>query len=192
MKAAAFHRWGSGELAGRTVTIQGCGHVGYHLAVELSHLGVRLRVSDVDPERVFRVTTTTGAEGIPPNRIFSAKADLFAPCALGGILNAETIPQLRVKIVAGAANNQLLKPADGDHLRERKILYAPDYVVNAGGVIGGAPELLGWSEDEIPARIDGIYDTLLAVLRLAASEGVSPHTAADRLAEERLAKLRHD
>jgi leucine dehydrogenase len=192
MHAAALHRWGSDELAGRTVTIQGCGHVGYHLAVELSGLGVRLRVSDVDPERVLRVTTATGAEGIPADRIFDAEADLFAPCALGGILNAETIPLLRVEIVAGAANNQLSEPADGDRLRERKILYAPDYVVNAGGVIGGAPELLGWSEEEVPARIDGIYDTLLAVLRLAAAEGVSPHTAADRLAEERLAQLRHD
>jgi leucine dehydrogenase len=191
MKAAALHSWGSDELAGRTVSIQGCGHVGYHLAVELSKMGVWLRVCDVDPERVYQVTTTTGAEGIPPDRIFSAKADLFAPCALGGILNAETIPRLRVKIVAGAANNQLRDGTDGDRLRERGILYAPDYVVNAGGVIGGAPELLGWSEDETPARIDGIYDTLLAVLRLAEAEGVSPHTAADRLAEERLASLRH-
>jgi leucine dehydrogenase len=190
MKAAALHRWGSDELAGRTVSIQGCGHVGYHLAVELSRMGVWLRVTDVDPERVYQVTTATGAEGLPPEKIFSAKADIFAPCALGGILNAETIPQLRVKIVAGAANNQLQEPADGDRLRERKILYAPDYVVNAGGVIGGAPELLGWGEEEVPARIDGIYDTLLAVLRMAKAEGVSPHAAADRLAEERLAQLR--
>ncbi|HSS51599.1 MAG TPA: Glu/Leu/Phe/Val dehydrogenase family protein, partial [Thermoanaerobaculia bacterium] len=192
MKAAALHRWGSDELAGRTVAIQGCGHVGSHLAMELSALGVRLRVSDVDPERVFRVTTATGAEGIPPDEIFGAGADLFAPCALGGVLNAGTIPQLRVEIVAGAANNQLREPADGDRLRERGILYAPDYVVNAGGVIGGAPELLGWSEAEIPARIDGIYDTLLAVLRLAGAEGISPHIAADRLAEERLAGLRQE
>jgi leucine dehydrogenase len=190
MRAAALHRWGSDDLAGRTVTIQGCGHVGYHLAVELSRMGVWLRVSDVDHEKIYRVTTTTGAEGIPPEKILSAKADLFAPCALGGILNAETIPQLRVKIVAGAANNQLREPADGDRLRARKILYAPDYVANAGGVIGGAPELLGWSDEGVPARIDGIYDTLLAVLRRADAEGVSPHTAADRLAEERLANLR--
>jgi leucine dehydrogenase len=190
MRAAALYRWGSDELAGRTVAIQGCGHVGYHLAVELSGMGVWLRVSDVDPERVFRVIAATGAEGIPADRIFDAEADLFAPCALGGILNAETIPRLRVEIVAGAANNQLQEPADGDLLRERGILYAPDYVANAGGVIGGAPELLGRSDEDVPARIDGIYDTLLAVLRLAAAEGVSPHTAADRLAEERLAKLR--
>jgi leucine dehydrogenase len=192
MRAAALHRWGSDNLAGRTVTIQGCGHVGYHLAVELSAMGVWLRVTDVDHERIYRVTTATGAEGIPPEKIFSAKADLFAPCALGGVLNAETIPQLKVKIVAGAANNQLREPADGDRLQARKILYAPDYVANAGGVIGGTPELLGWSDEEVPARIEGIYDTLLAVLRLAKAEGVSPHTAADRLAEERLAKLRHD
>jgi len=192
MRAAALHRWGSDDLAGRTVTIQGCGHVGYHLAVELSAMGVWLRVTDVDHERIYRVTTTTGAEGIPPEKIFSAKADLFAPCALGGVLNAETIPRLKVKIVAGAANNQLREPADGERLHARKILYAPDYVANAGGVIGGTPELLGWSDEEVPPRIEGIYDTLLAVLRLAKAEGVSPHAAADRLAEERLAKLSHD
>jgi leucine dehydrogenase len=192
MKAAALHRWGSDELAGRTVAIQGCGHVGRHLAVELSGMGVWLRVSDVDPDRVFQVTTATGAEGLPPDRIFSARADFFAPCALGGILNAETIPRLRVKIVAGAANNQLRESSDGDRLHERGILYAPDYVVNTGGVIGGTPELLGWSEEEVPARIEGIYDTLLTVLRLAGAEGVSPHTAADRLAEERLAGMRRN
>ncbi len=190
MRAAARHRWGSDELAGRTVAIQGCGHVGHHLAVELSGLGVRLRVTDVDPGRVRRVVASTGAEAVAPEAIYEAAADLFAPCALGGILNAETIPRLRAEVVAGAANNQLLEEADGDRLRGRGILYAPDYVVNAGGVIGGAPELLGWSEEEVPARIDGIYDTLLAVLRLADSQGVSPHAAADRLAEERLAQLR--
>ncbi len=190
IRAAALHRWGSDELAGRTVTIQGCGNVGYHLAVELSAMGVRLRVCDVDPGRVLRVTTATGAESLPPDEIFSAEADLFAPCALGGILDEETVPRLRVEIVAGAANNQLRDSGDGDRLRARGILYAPDYVVNAGGVIGGAPELLGWSEDETPARIDGIYDTLLAVLRRAEAEGVSPHTAADRLAEERLSSMR--
>jgi leucine dehydrogenase len=190
MMAAALHRWGSDELAGRTVAIQGCGNVGYHLAVELSRMGVRLRVCDVDPERVLRVTAATGAEGLAPDRIFGVEADLFAPCALGGVLNEETIPRLRVEIVAGAANNQLRDSGDGDRLRARGILYAPDYVVNAGGVIGGAPELLGWRDDEAAARIEGIYGTLLAVLRLAAASGVSPHAAADRLAEERLADLR--
>lgn len=192
IRAAAFHRWGSDKLAGRTVSIQGCGHVGQHLARELSDLGARLRVTDVDGERVRHVVEATGAEAVAPEAIFDVEADLFAPCALGGILNAETIPRLRVEIVAGAANNQLREGADGDRLRGRGILYAPDYVANAGGVISGAPDILGWDEDGTPARIEGIYDTLLAVLRLADAEGVSPHTAADRLAEERLARLRRD
>lgn len=191
IRAAAFYRWGSDALAGRTVTIQGCGHVGFHLAQELHDLGARLVVADVDPGRVRRAVEATGAETVAPEAIFDVAADLFAPCALGGILNGETIPRLRVEIVAGAANNQLREPADGDRLRDRGILYAPDYVINAGGVLGGGgQELLGWSEAEVRERVDGIYDTLLAVLRLAEAGGVAPHVAADRLAEERLAALR--
>jgi leucine dehydrogenase len=191
IRAAAFHRWGSDVLAGRTVAIQGCGSVGFHLARELDALGARLVVADVDAGRVRRTVEATGAGTVAPDAIFDVAADLFAPCALGGILNTETIPRLRAEIVAGAANNQLREPADGDRLRERGILYAPDYVINAGGVLcGGGRELLGWSEEETRARVDGIYDTLLAVLRLAEAGGVAPHVAADRLAEERLAALR--
>jgi leucine dehydrogenase len=190
IRAAAFHHWGADDLSGRTVTIQGCGHVGFHLARELHGLGARLVVTDVDSGRIRQVVEATGAETVAPEAIFDVAADLFAPCALGGILNGETIPRLRVEIVAGAANNQLREPADGDRLRERGILYAPDYVINAGGVLSGGRELLGWSEAEAMERVDGIYDTLLGVLRLAEAEGVAPHMAADRLAEERLAALR--
>ncbi len=192
IRAAAFYRWGSDELTGRTVTLQGCGHVGFHLARELHDLGARLVVADVDPGRIRRTVEATGAETVAPDAIFDLAADLFAPCALGGILNEETIPRLRVEIVAGAANNQLGDPADGDRLRARGILYAPDYVINAGGVLGGGGrELLGWSEEETRERVEGIYDTLLEVLRLADTRDVAPHVAADRLAEERLEALRH-
>jgi leucine dehydrogenase len=191
IRAAAFHRWGSDALAGRTVTIQGCGHVGFHLAQELHGLGARLVVTDIDPGRVRRTVEATGAEAVAPDAIFDVAADLFAPCALGGILNEEIIPRLRVEIVAGAANNQLGEPADGDRLRARGILYAPDYVINAGGVLGGGGrEWLGWSDEETWKRVDGIYDTLLEVLRLADAGNVAPHVAADRLAEERLEALR--
>ncbi|HEX4966167.1 MAG TPA: Glu/Leu/Phe/Val dehydrogenase dimerization domain-containing protein [Thermoanaerobaculia bacterium] len=192
IRAAALHRWGSDELKGRTIAIQGCGHVGLHLARELAALGARLRVSDLDAERVRQVIETAGAEGVAPEAILDTAADLFAPCALGGVLNAETIPLLQVAVVAGAANNQLREPGDGYRLRERGILYAPDYVVNAGGVIsGGGRELLGWSEAETRQRVEGIYDTLLAVLRRAEAEDLPPHAAADRLAEERLSDLRN-
>lgn len=189
MAAAAFHRWGTDDLAGRTVAIQGCGNVGFHLARGLAAAGARLIVADVDPGRARRTVEATGARAVDPGEIRSVEADVFAPCALGGILNAETIPGLRVEIVAGAANNQLWKEADGRRLSGRGILYAPDYVANAGGVIGGCREILGWSEEESRRRIDGIYDTLLDVLRSGEAEGLPPHAAADRLAEERLATL---
>ncbi|HET9211556.1 MAG TPA: Glu/Leu/Phe/Val dehydrogenase dimerization domain-containing protein [Thermoanaerobaculia bacterium] len=189
MAAAAFHRWGTDNLSGRTVAIQGCGNVGFHLAQGLATAGARLIVADVDPRRVRRTVEATGARTVDPEEILSAEADVFAPCALGGVLSVETIPGLRVEIVAGAANNQLWEEIDGRRLSERGILYAPDYIANAGGVIGGCREILGWSEEEARRRIDGIHDTLLEVLRLAAAEGLPPHAAADRLAEQRLATL---
>ena len=189
MNAAALERWGTETLAGRTVAIQGCGHVGFPLARELAAAGARLIVADVDPERVRRTVEATGAAAVDPGEIQCVEADIFAPCALGGILNAGTIPGLRVEIVAGAANNQLWEDGDGDRLHGRGILYAPDYVANAGGVISGGREILGWSGEETNERIAGIYDTLLTVLRLARAEGIPPHAAADRLAGERLAAL---
>jgi leucine dehydrogenase len=192
MSAAALHRWGADDLAGRTVAIQGCGSVGFHLAGELRAAGARLVVTDVDPERVRRTVEATGARAVPPGEIFDAEADIFAPCALGGILNAETIPRLRVEIVAGAANNQLLEEADGERLQARGILYAPDYVANAGGVIFGCQELLGWNIETVRTRIEELYGAVLDVLRLAEEQGVSPGVAADRLAERRLASMRPD
>jgi leucine dehydrogenase len=189
MNAAALDRWGADDLAGRTVAIQGCGNVGFHLARELAAAGARLIVADIDPERVRRTVEATGAAAVDSEEIQSVKADIFAPCALGGILNAGTIPGLRVEIVAGAANNQLWEDGDGDRLHARGILYVPDYVANAGGVISGGREILGWSGEETSERIAGIYDTLLTVLRLAQAEGIPPHAAADRLAGERLAAL---
>jgi leucine dehydrogenase len=190
LRAAALHRWGSDDLAGRTVAIQGCGNVGFHLARELGAAGARLVVADVDAERVERTVEATGASAVRAEEIFDAAADVFAPCALGGALNAETIQRLRVEIVAGAANNQLLEEADGDRLHARGILYAPDYVANAGGIIIlGGREILGWGEETVLARIEAIYDTMAEVLRLAREQEMPPHAAADRLAERRLAQL---
>lgn len=189
MQAAAFHRWGSDDLTGRTVAIQGCGNVGFHLALELHGLGARLVVTDLDAGRVRRTVEATGAQAMGLDEILDVEADVLAPCALGGILSPETVPRLRVEIVAGAANNQLRDPEDGDRLRNRDILYVPDYVANAGGVIGGCAELLGWSGAEMKERVERIYDTLLEVLRLAGEQDVPPHAAADRLVERRLADL---
>jgi leucine dehydrogenase len=190
MQAAAFERWGSDDLAGRRVAIQGCGNVGFHLAQELHAAGAELVVTDVDPERVRKTVEASGARAVPPEEIYDLEAVVFAPCALGGILNAQTIPRLRVEIVAGSANNQLLEEADGARLLARGILYVPDYVANAGGVIAIAGrEVLGWNDQKIHDRVDAIYGTTREVLRLATQQEVPPHVAADRLAEQRLASL---
>ena len=186
MQAAARHRWGTDELAGRRVALQGCGHVGHYLAKELREAGANLILTDMDGERAERVADECGAERVAPEEIYAAEADIFAPCALGGILNDETISQLRVEIVAGAANNQLLEARHGDALQARGILYAPDYAANAGGVINGCIELLGWKQSESRAKVEAIYDTLLEIFQRADAEGIPTYKAADNLAEARL------
>ena len=188
MQAAARYRWGSDDLEGKTVAIQGCGHVGYYLARELHAAGAKLLASDVNAASVRRVVEDFGATEIPAAEIHAAQADIFAPCALGGILNAQTIAQLRVAIVAGAANNQLLSAEDGDLLERRGILYAPDYAANAGGVLYGCSiEILGWEMERAIQRVnDSVYDTLLKIFEIARTDYVPTYRAADRLAEERL------
>ena len=186
MQASAKYRWGDESLAGKTVALQGCGHVGFHLAKELHRAGARLVLTDIDAERAERTAAEFAAAVVAPAEIYAARADIFAPCGLGGIVNDETLPQLKVEIVAGAANNQLLAARHGDALAARDILYAPDYVANAGGVINGCIELIGWSRAAAASKIDGIYDTLLNVFRLAAEAGIPTYRAADRLAESRL------
>jgi leucine dehydrogenase len=186
MQAAARHAWGTDELAGRRVAIQGCGHVGYYLAKELREVGAKLIVTDVDRERVERVASECEAETVEPEEIYAVEAHIFAPCALGGILNDETIPQLKVEIVNGAANNQLLEARHGDLLAARGILYAPDYAANAGGVINGCIELLGWEQSHSRTKVEAIYETLLEIFERADAEGIPTHKAADQLAEARL------
>ncbi|HMF90344.1 MAG TPA: Glu/Leu/Phe/Val dehydrogenase [Candidatus Angelobacter sp.] len=189
MQAAAKFQWGSDSLRGKTVAIQGCGHVGSCLAKELHHSGAKLIVTDMDQGRVERVVREFGATAVSPEKIYSASADIFAPCALGGILNDQTIPLLSAKLVAGAANNQLLEPGHGDLLQQRGILYAPDYAANAGGVINGTCiEMLGWDPSQAVKKVDAIYDTLLKIFEIASREKIATSRAADRLAEENLAQ----
>jgi leucine dehydrogenase len=190
MQAAARHRWGSDDLRGKTVAIQGCGHVGYYLARELHRAGAKLIVADVDQARATQVSEELGARVVPADGIYGAEADIFAPCALGGVLNDQTIPQLRAELVVGAANNQLLEPRHGDLLEQRGILYAPDYAANAGGVIHGCCiEMLRWDAARTLQRInDAIYETLLRIFSIAHAEAIPTYRAADRLAEERLAR----
>ena len=174
------------ELAGLIVAIQGCGHVGYNLAKWLHEAGAKLVVTDVNGENVACVVDSFGAETVHPSEIFSVPADIFAPCALGGVINDETIPQLQVRIVAGAANNQLLDERHGTMLRDRNILYAPDYVANAGGVLNGCVEVLGWDPEHALRKVDEIYNTILRIFRSAEAQGITTNEAADRLAEDRL------
>ena len=186
IQASAKHRWGSDDLHGKTVTIQGCGNVGRYLAKELHEAGANLIVSDIDPERAARVAKDTGATVVEGDDIYTAKADIFAPCALGGIINDETLPKLKVEVISGGANNQLLEWRHGDKLEEMGMIYAPDYVANAGGVINVFGEVAGWDSERALRKADEIYDTVLSVFDIAKAEGIPSYVAADRLAERRL------
>ena len=186
IQASAKERWGTDDLSTRTVSLQGCGHVGYYLSKELHEAGAKLVVTDIDAERVKRVVNEFGARGVGADEIYGTTADIFAPCALGAIVNDKTIPQLKVEIVAGAANNQLLEERHGDELERRNILYAPDYVANAGGVINVYSELAGWTSARSFRKADEIYETVRKVFEIAKEEKVPTYLAADRLAEQRI------
>jgi leucine dehydrogenase len=149
-----------------------------------------LIVADIDPHKVARVVEATGATVVASDDIYRQTADIFAPCALGGIINDSTLPELRVEIVAGAANNQLLEDRHGDELMQRGILYAPDYVANAGGVINVYSELTGWDRQRCLRKADEIYHTVLSVFALAARDGIPTYRAADRVAEQRIQAVR--
>ena len=190
IEASALEKWGSASLKGRTVAIQGLGHVGNFLSNELHAAGAKLVVTDIDAARIQRVVDATGATVVPLKDIYGVKADIFAPCALGGIINDETIPQLQVEIVAGAANNQLLEDRHGDALEARGILYAPDYVANAGGVINVYSELTGWSRERALRKADEIYATVLSVFKLAKDTRIPTYKAADRVAQQRIQAVR--
>lgn len=187
MRAAVRYRWGKPSLEGLTVGVQGLGHVGSRLAALVRADGARLIVGDIDAAKVEAARRRLDAVIVAADTVHAADIDVFAPCALGGGLNESTIPEIRAAIVCGAANNQLRTPADGLALAARGILYAPDYLVNAGGVIAIAPDRPGIDADAMKNRVARIGDTLTAVLRRAEAEGASPEQVADRLAEERIA-----
>jgi len=189
IKACARHRWGSDTLTGKTVAVQGAGHVGYYLCQLLHGEGAKLIVTDIDAAKVKRVTGEFGARAVAPDEIYGAKAEIFAPCALGGIINDETLQQLKFEIVAGGANNQLAEERHGDELERRAMTYAPDYVINGGGLINVNAELNGWTADRARNKAGEIYDTILRVFEIAAEERIPSYRAADRLAEQRIAAV---
>jgi len=191
IRAAAAHAFGAPDLTGRTVAIQGAGAVGAPLAGLLAEAGASIAIADVDRERAAALASQVGATVVGPDGILAFPCDVFAPCATGGVLSADTIPTLRCAVVAGAANNQLSDPEDADRLAERGILYAPDFVVNAGGVLHLVGyERLGWSPVEMTARLAGIGGTLDRVLDLSASDGITPQAAAMLIARERVQAAR--
>jgi leucine dehydrogenase len=190
MKAALKTSALGESLEGARVAIQGVGNVGYHLASYLSAAGAKLVVADIYPNQLEKVVQEFGAEVVAPDQIYSVDCDIFAPCALGAILNARTIPQLKCKIVAGSANNQLETEADGFDLFSRGIVYAPDYAINSGGLINVAAELEGYNYERVLAKVSKVYDTIESILERSKVENMPPHKAADAVAELRLAQAK--
>lgn len=188
LKAAVRHRLGADTTGGLTVAIQGLGKVGMDLAKRLREEGARLLVSDVNDSAVRYATESLGAEAVSPDAIVTAECDVLSPNALGAILNDRTIPALHARVIAGAANNQLETAAHGEALRARDILYAPDYVINGGGIIRVAGQIYEWSDADIESRVLAIADTLTGIFRRADADALPTSVIADRIAEERIAK----
>jgi leucine dehydrogenase len=181
--AAVRHRLGLNEIAGVRVAVQGLGHVGLALCGFLADAGARLIVSDIRPDAVARAVARFGAEPSAPGDIHRAPVDVFAPCALGAVLNDATIPEIRARVIAGSANNQLAEPRHAAMLAARGILYAPDYAINAGGIISVSHEGPGCCKDQVFAHVARIADTLADIVRRAEADGITTAEAADRIAE---------
>ena len=190
MRACAEEVFGSPSLGGLTVAVQGLGHVGYELCRLLRGEGARLVVADLHPGTVKRAVVEFGAEAVEPGDVLSVPCDVFAPCALGAVVNDATLLGLRCAIVAGSANNVLAEGRHGEALAERGILYAPDYVINAGGLINVAGELEGYDEGRARERVARIYDSVKNVIGISKRDGIPTNVAADRLALERLSAAR--
>lgn len=190
MQRTAKEAFGSDDLSGKTVSVQGVGNVAYSLCKHLHEAGAELIVTDINDAAVQRAVDDFGATAVGLDEIYSVEADIFAPCALGGVLNDETIPQLKVKAICGSANNQLLDiDKHGKALQDAGIVYAPDYVVNSGGVINVADELEGYNRERATAKVKDIYNQVGKIFSIATEQNISPQIAADRLAEERLASI---
>jgi leucine dehydrogenase len=189
LKAAVKFRFGRSELDGLSVAIQGVGGVGYHLCRLLAAEGAQLRVADVRPAATRRVSDEFNAVTVPVETVLAEDVDVLAPCAMGAILNAQSIPSIRARVVAGAANNQLAEEKDGAALQAAGVLYAPDYVVNAGGIISVAREYNGGAtEAEVTSEIQGIPGRLMEIFERARRDGRATNAVADQMARERVGR----
>ena len=190
MKACAREAWDSDSLNGKTVAMQGFGKVAFHLAHHLLKENARLVVTDVYPGALDRAREM-GLEVVAPEAIYDVDCDVFSPCALGGVLNVNTIPRLKCRVIAGGANNQLMTEADGEELSRRGVLYAPDYIVNSGGIINVEAEFgRPYSAERAREKTERVYEITQRVIAIAKEEEIPTYRAADRLAEDRLSSVR--
>lgn len=188
LKATALRAFGTDDLNGRTIAVQGVGHVGGYLCGHLAQAGAKLVITDVNADTLATVAKATGATVVAPDDIYDAGADIFSPNALGAIINPETLPRLKARVVAGGANNQLATPEMGDRLREAGVLYAPDYVINGGGIINVAAEISGTYDPAwVEAKVQRLVQTLGEVLDEARTAGRSTNRVADEMARKRIA-----
>ncbi|MCF3941717.1 Leu/Phe/Val dehydrogenase [Oceanobacillus alkalisoli] len=186
IKATAKETFGSDSLEGKTIAVQGVGNVAYSLCEYLHDEGAELIVTDINEAAVQRAVEAFGATAVGPDEIYSVECDIFTPCALGGVINDETIPQFKAKMIAGSANNQLAEEKHGDIIHEMGIVYAPDYVINAGGVINVADELAGYNKGRALKKVEVIYSNLERVFEISRRDNIPTYVAADRMAEERI------
>ncbi|MCK0124376.1 leucine dehydrogenase [Gelidibacter sp. F2691] len=192
MKAAAKYKFGSDNLNGKSVFVQGIGNVGEALVGYLVKEGAKVTVTDLSEERMDKVSASYGVSSYKGKDIFSQAMDIYAPCALGATINDDTINKIKAQVIAGAANNQLAEDRHGVLLQEKGIVYAPDFVINAGGIINVYAELEKYDKQEIMRRTENIYNTTLDILERAAANGVTPNVAAVNTAKERIAKRKSD
>jgi leucine dehydrogenase len=189
IKAVVKEKYGSDTLQGVKVAVQGLGNVGSNLVDFLVKEGAVVSIADIDQDKVKQISEKHNLKVEDPNGIITSDCDVFAPCALGAVINDQTIGQLKCKMIAGGANNILAESKHGDQLMELDILYAPDYVVNAGGLMNVFVELEGYSSDRAFEKTTQVFDNLLHVFKIAKDENIPTHKAADRLAERRIDEI---
>lgn len=190
MKAAAKAAFGTDSLAGKVIAVQGVGNVAYALCHHLHKEGAQLVVTDINKTAVQRAVDEFGAKAVDPNDIYGVECDIYSPCALGATINDDTISQLKAKVIAGSANNQLKDTIHGDKIHEMGIVYAPDYVINAGGVINVADEMSGYDQERALKKVEMIYDNIARVIEISQRDSIPTYVAADRMAEERIEMMR--
>lgn len=190
MKACAKAKWGNDSLENKKIVIQGAGQVAQHLCEHLYNDNAELIISDISEEKINKVLNSVKADVVDPKDVYNIEAEIFSPCALGAILNDNTIPKMKCEIIAGSANNQLQnEDKHGKMLLDKDILYAPDYVINAGGLMNVSNELEGYRQDRALKHADSIYDILTRVIKISQEENIPTHKASNKIAEERLLQI---